>query len=74
MAIPDVADGPLALSQCWLDDAVHAPADPIPVRDHGVRGLAGRVVGPGQVREVSQVATAQITMISRAITTIDHTG
>ncbi|MGD9621986.1 MAG: hypothetical protein AB7G47_13190 [Mycolicibacterium sp.] len=35
MAIPEVADGPLALSQQRLDDAVHALADPIPVWDHG---------------------------------------
>ncbi|MCH9642662.1 MAG: hypothetical protein K0U70_03915 [Actinomycetia bacterium] len=31
VSIPDVADGPLALSQQRLDDAVHALADPIPV-------------------------------------------
>lgn len=35
VAIPDTEDGPLALAQQRLDDAVHALADAIPVWDGG---------------------------------------
>jgi len=36
VAIPDISDGPLALTRRRFDNSVHALADPVPVWDHGV--------------------------------------